>query len=189
MVSAPEDYLKRPYSKVLVADESGGYVAEILEFPGCIAEGETAEEAVENLNEAAVAWIEAIQEDGGTVPEPLDLQGYSGRLVLRLPKSLHKEATRRAQVEGVSLNQWIVGAVAERLGTDRYHERIRHLFAAPNRQVLNPQVELTTWGARPPMVTNFVVWLTSQPASGVVRVPGAWVTTTPRQGSEELVNA
>ena len=123
------EYLAKPYSRVLVPDETGGYVAQVLELPGCIAEGETAAEAIHNLDDAMEAWIEAVIEDGGAVPEPLDLQGYSGRLVVRMPKWVHKETTRRAQMEGVSLNQWIVDAVGERLGADRCVERLREAIS------------------------------------------------------------
>ena len=36
------------------------------------------------------------------------LEAYSGRLVLRIPKSLHKELKEQADIEGVSLNQYML---------------------------------------------------------------------------------
>ncbi|KKM61029.1 hypothetical protein LCGC14_1535950, partial [marine sediment metagenome] len=39
------EILRKPYARVLIPDESGGYFAKILEFPGCYAEGETPNEA------------------------------------------------------------------------------------------------------------------------------------------------
>ena len=42
----------------------------------------------------------------------------SGRLVVRLPKSVHRELADRAKVEGVSLNQLILTYVARGLGAD-----------------------------------------------------------------------
>jgi hypothetical protein len=51
------------------------------------------------------------------VPEPIDDgEGFSGKLGLRLPRSLHKRAAHMAARGGVSLNQFILSAVAERLG-------------------------------------------------------------------------
>lgn len=129
-----DEYLTMPYSKVLVADETGGYVAEVLEFPGCLAEGETPEEAISNLNDSMEAWIEAVLESGGVVPEPLELQSFSGRFVLRMPKWVHKDATRRAQIEGASLNQWIVDAIGERLGMDRTLARVHDVLADYRQQ-------------------------------------------------------
>src|SRR3990172_12262330 len=102
------EYMALPYSRVLVPDEGGGYFAQVLELPGCFADGDTVDEAMRRLDESMEAWIEVALESGKPVPEPLALQGYSGRLVLRLPKSVHKQAVQRAQADGVSLNQWIV---------------------------------------------------------------------------------
>jgi len=41
LVNASKEILRKPYARVLVPDENGGFFAEILEFPGCFAEGET----------------------------------------------------------------------------------------------------------------------------------------------------
>lgn len=38
---------------------------------------------------------------------------YSGRLLLRMPPELHAEVARKAELEHVSLNQFITGAVAD----------------------------------------------------------------------------
>jgi antitoxin HicB len=51
-------------------------------------------------------------EEGIPIPEPRPLEEFSGRFVLRLPKSLHRDVARKAEEEGVSINQWIVTAVA-----------------------------------------------------------------------------
>jgi hypothetical protein len=40
----------------------------------------------------------------------------SGRLLLRMPAALHAELARTAEREGVSLNQFITGALASRIG-------------------------------------------------------------------------
>lgn len=36
------------------------------------------------------------------------VEGYSGKVLIRLPKSLHKRLTEAARIEGVSLNQYIL---------------------------------------------------------------------------------
>jgi predicted RNase H-like HicB family nuclease len=113
---SPADYLKKPYGRLVVPD-TGGFRAEIVEFPGCIAIGNTASEALANLEEVAVLWIEGALEKRQPIPLPLDSgEGFSGKLVLRLPRSLHKRATHQAGRDGVSLNQFIVACVAERMG-------------------------------------------------------------------------
>jgi HicB family len=53
---------------------------------------------------------------GQTIPQPLEELDYSGKFVVRLPKSLHRRAAFAANREGVSLNQFIVSCVAEQIG-------------------------------------------------------------------------
>lgn len=119
------DYLKKPYARILTPDEEyGGYTAEILEFPGCVSEGDTADEALENLEEAAEGWIEAALNAGQRIAEPSDSQEYRGRIALRLPRSLHRRAVHLAEREGTSLNQFLVAAVAERVGASTLYEEM-----------------------------------------------------------------
>lgn len=120
----PADYLKEPYTRVLVPEEEGGYSAEILEFPGCYSCGDTADEAMANLEEAAISWIEAILEQGREVPVPARRKEYSGKIALRLPMSLHREAAGMALRENISLNQFLVSAIAGTVGALAYHNRL-----------------------------------------------------------------
>ena len=103
------DYMKLPYSRIVspVSDESGDYFhATVLEFDGCQSSGSTVEEAYEGLTEAMEGWIEAKLENGFAVPEPLAPDKFSGKFVVRIPKSLHCRLAVEAQREGVSLNQY-----------------------------------------------------------------------------------
>ena len=153
MADEPEllRYVSEPYSRVLVPDPSGGYFAEILELPGCFAQGDTPDEAITNLNEAMEGWFETALAEGQSIPPPLATAGYSGRVLLRLPKSLHKAAARRAEVEGVSLNQYLVAAVAAYVEGHDVAERItRRLFGNVSIQVLAQfQVDNTSGQAQP----------------------------------------
>ena len=51
-------------------------------------------------------WIETKLENGFLIPSPIDDKQYSGKFVLRLPKSLHARLALEAENEGVSLNQY-----------------------------------------------------------------------------------
>jgi antitoxin HicB len=104
-------YLSEPYSRVLVPDPSGGYFVEVLEFAGCFSQGDTPQEAIKNLEEAMAGWVSAALDAGQPIPAPAASRGYSGHVALRMPKSLHREAVRRAELEGVSLNQYLVTAI------------------------------------------------------------------------------
>jgi antitoxin HicB len=111
-----QDYLRRPYARVLVPEEGGGFSARVLEFAGCVAEGETGDDALRALERAAESWLDVALELGHTVPEPLASQDYSGKFALRLPRALHEQVVRVAEVNHTSANQLIVAAIAEKLG-------------------------------------------------------------------------
>ncbi len=124
MTRSMEEYLKEPYTHILVPDDMGGYAAEILEFPGCFAEGETANEAMKALDRAAAAWIRAALAQGQEIPPPFRNQGYGGKIALRLPKSMHRQATQFAERDGISLNQFLVSAIAARIGAEEVSNRL-----------------------------------------------------------------
>ncbi len=120
--------LKLPYSRMLVPDETGGYTSEIMEFRGCFSEGDTPEEAFSNLEEAALNWVKAALKQGLTIPPPFSTEGYAGRFVLRLPKTIHRQAAEMARRDGVSLNQFVLSAVSARLGSLDLFERLENLM-------------------------------------------------------------
>ena len=113
----PHDLLMKPYARIVVPETDGSFTAGIVEFPGCVATGETAADALTNVEEVAIDWISATLEQGQGIPEPLDCANYSGKLVVRMPNGLHKRAALSAEREGVSLNQFIVTCIAEQVGT------------------------------------------------------------------------
>lgn len=69
--SMVNDYLKLPYKRMIIPDQqSGTYTGMIAEFPGCIAQGNTPQEAYESLEETAKSWIEAALDLGQEIPLP-----------------------------------------------------------------------------------------------------------------------
>ena len=55
----------------LSAEDGGGYLATVPDLPGCVSDGESAEEALVNVQDAIVAWIEAATDLGHAVPAPV----------------------------------------------------------------------------------------------------------------------
>lgn len=57
---------------------------------------------------------------GGSNAERADerARSHSGRLLLRMPKTLHAELAARSDADGVSLNQYIVSALARAVSDD-----------------------------------------------------------------------
>ena len=110
-------YQGLPYRIVLHPAEEGGYVVEIPELPGCISQGETLEEAYKMIQDAKICWLETAIEDGIEVPEPAKMQDeYSGKLNIRIPKSLHRTLAEKAKDEKVSLNQYIMYQLSRNTG-------------------------------------------------------------------------
>ena len=104
-----EYYMALPYTSILepVNDESGSYyVGRIMEFDGCMADGDSKEEALRSLQDAMELWIETKLAIGFEVPEPIGDAKTSGKFTLRVPKSLHQRLSIEAKREGVSLNQY-----------------------------------------------------------------------------------
>ena len=50
--------------------EDGAYIAEVPELPGCLADGNTYQEALANAEVIISEWIEAASELGRHIPEP-----------------------------------------------------------------------------------------------------------------------
>lgn len=74
-----------------------------------------------DVYELAIDTIESLYGMAGDMghpfPDPVDdNENFSGRVTLRLPKSLHRSASNMADAEGVSLNQFLVTTIAERIG-------------------------------------------------------------------------
>jgi len=108
-MESAKKYLDKPYNRVIkrITDESGTYYhATVLEFEGCQSTGDTYQEAFEGLTEAMQGWIATKLDAGCPIPAPSESDGYSGKFLVRIPKSLHAQLAAMAQKEGVSLNQY-----------------------------------------------------------------------------------
>lgn len=109
------EIMKRPYRKVISGDAEEGFLIQVPDLPGCMTAGDTEAEAVAMLPEAMMAWIESALLDGDPVPEPAVVPEYNGKVLVRMPKSLHQRLVERAEEEGVSANQLAVALLAKGL--------------------------------------------------------------------------
>jgi antitoxin HicB len=114
-VGSVEDYTSLPYHLLLVRDgedKAKPWTASVEELPGCTSHGKTSDEALDGIEAAMAKWIGIALEEGRDVPEPKSAATHSGRLLLRMPKTLHADLTRASEREGVSLNQFITDVLA-----------------------------------------------------------------------------
>jgi antitoxin HicB len=95
--------------------EGGGFLVTFPDLPGCMADGETPEEALADAKAAFESWMDAQKEWGRPYPAPVS-GTTSGKFVQRIPKSLHAKLVKRARQEGVSLNTLVLTFIAEGIG-------------------------------------------------------------------------
>ena len=100
-------------------DDGGGYLAVVPSLRGCMSDGETVEDALTNVSDAIKCWIETAEELGREIPKPDEYKSdddFSGKLLLRVPKYIHKMITERALKENCSINQLIQSYISMGLG-------------------------------------------------------------------------
>ena len=102
--------------EVFYSEEDGGFIAMFPDLPGCSAFGKTEQDALREAKDAAASWLQAAKAMKRKPPVPSKPAplGFSGKFVLRVPKQLHADLSRRAKAQGVSLNQYLLYLVTER---------------------------------------------------------------------------
>jgi predicted RNase H-like HicB family nuclease len=155
-----EKLMNKNYRVALQYDPDGYWIAEHPELPGCKADGETAQKALSSLDVCRELWIESRLATGLEVPEPQEAPQYSGRFVLRIPKSLHRELAIEAEAEGVSLNSLVSNVLS---GRHTRIEQVEHFGQAlplnywPNLQMQSEQKQ------RPATLCNVIPISNQQP--------------------------
>jgi len=111
--------LARPYAVEFIYGETPdeGVVAQVAEWPGCMTAGATREEAIAHLEDAMHDWVNARLRAKLDIPEPM--ASFSGKVLLRMPRDVHRAAEQRARREGTSLNTWLATAIERELGPVR----------------------------------------------------------------------
>ena len=115
-------YLELPYSVAVQSErdgESARWTATIEELPGCAAQGQTPDAAVELLRGAMQSWIEAALAQGREIPLPSGRpakrpasSSHSGRFLVRMPGALHSQLASAAERDHLSLNRFITNVLA-----------------------------------------------------------------------------
>jgi predicted HicB family RNase H-like nuclease len=109
-----ECYASLPYTILIEHhEEQGGYyVARYIELPHFIMTGATPVEAVRELENEKREWFEENIKDGNKIPLPIKLRKYSGKIILRMPPALHEHLVNMTEIQGESLNSFMVKAVS-----------------------------------------------------------------------------
>jgi len=62
--------VKDYHINIFYSDEDGGYIADIPDLKACSAFGATPEEALNEVEVAKAAWLEAARQSGKPIPQP-----------------------------------------------------------------------------------------------------------------------
>lgn len=128
-------YLGLNYPVTVHVDPEGGFVAEIEDLPGCMTQAETLDELFAAIQDARRAWIEAAYETGQDIPLPRELDEYKGKILVRIPRSLHRNLAHAARRDGVSLNQYITSLLAAGVHGDLLEAQALALFAETTKRI------------------------------------------------------
>ncbi len=106
----------------LTMEDGGGYLISFPDIPGCISDGETPEEAIENGRDALWCILKVYKDEGKSFPKVAS--EYSGKFVQRVPKFIHAELETTAAREGVSMNSLVQSFISHSLGMSAVEQRI-----------------------------------------------------------------
>lgn len=126
-----------------IVEEDGEkyYRVSIPQLPGVIAYGDSINEAYEEILGAKKVWFEKCLEDGVDIPEPTT-DMYSGRITIRIPKSLHEELAISSKSENVSLNQYIVTLLSRNSIVSTYDEANKPFLKRILEALIQPKYDV-----------------------------------------------
>lgn len=111
-------YLNLKYPFILQPCDDGTYFIKYPDLKGCMSVGDTVEEAIKMGKDALELWLETALDDGMIIPEPKSLDDYPQNYKLRLPKSLYKDLSLKAEEEGTSMNQYCLYLLSKGIGSE-----------------------------------------------------------------------
>lgn len=137
------------------------YVARIQELPDVEEYADTPEFARELALDTIATIYEICQEKGLSFPSPNVAQApeASGRVTLRLAKSIHAAAIQRAQLEGISLNQFMSNSISSALVKVDSFEVAREAFLDLfNKHSEDRYQAIKSRDVRDNVFSNFISW-------------------------------
>ncbi len=109
-------------------DEDGGYVIVYPDLPGCMTQVEDAAEIGPMAEEIRELWLETAQAHSMTIPPASPTLSYSGRLEVRVPRTLHRDLAESAARENVGLDEYVATLLARRDSLARVEARLAQLL-------------------------------------------------------------
>ena len=151
--------------------------AQVRELPDVAAFGESHEEAYALAIDAIESLARTAEQKGKSFPSPLpDDEGPSGRVTLRLPKSIHARTIARAESERMSLNGYLVSVISYAVG-----QAEKPTVVAQHSAIVagHPLEGTVVYGRRRPWSQ-----ITFAEGSGGATTGGGWVTAVGLPGAK-----
>ena len=96
------------------------FLGKVAEFPTLLARGESIQKAMNSIQKAVELQLKELQQSGQEIPKPLGMRTFSGKVNLRMARSMHRALTIEAAKDNVSLNQFINNILSESLKSSLY---------------------------------------------------------------------
>lgn len=130
------------------------YEVAFNDFGEVIGVGDTPKEAIEDAYYNLDAYIGYCEENSISLPVPSktnSLENYSGKMTIRLPKSLHRDFAEFAEKDGMSLNALIIDALRNYLSCQSlkdFEQNVKDRFEiiSESLDMKNPQMYFYQYG-------------------------------------------
>lgn len=161
--------LRYPIEITEIAEEEGGGISACIPMLGrysCVADGESHQEALENLKEVKRDLLKDLLDRGVAIPEPQSSKEseFSGRILVRMPNGLHMRISEKAESRGESLNRFIVNALSADLQRSEI-EDLRDLLLSITKYLEALKVQVSSYQGA---ITNTYAGSTDMISRGVV---------------------
>ena len=95
----------------LSKEDGGGFLITFPDLPGCMADGETIEEAIHEARSAFQCWVEACIEWKKEIPAPGSLSNMA--IVIKPAQNLYTKLCTFASRDGKAIDAFVVEKLAE----------------------------------------------------------------------------
>ena len=134
------------YTISIRRDEFDGEVcfeARVKELPDLTDYADSYEEAYELAIDSIETTMEIFAEKNRPMPMPIvPVDNFSGRVTLRLPKSLHRVLANTSKDEGVSLNQYLCNVLSYFSGFSNKPEKVLEEWSPVERKKSRPNLRV-----------------------------------------------
>jgi predicted HicB family RNase H-like nuclease len=104
---AKSNQIEKYTYRVIWSEDDQEHVGLVAEFPSLSWLAPTAGEALSGITKLVADVFADMVKSKETPPEPLSLQEFSGKILVRVPREQHRELAMEAAEQGVSMNRLI----------------------------------------------------------------------------------